>query len=62
MIVYLVYDENHGMIGVYGTEESARQCVEDNSIVYYGCRSNEEIWERAAGNELVWYKAEEVIQ
>lgn len=62
MIVYLVYDDNHGMIGVYATEKSARECVEDNSIVYYGFRSDEEIWERADGNELVWYEAEEVKQ
>ena len=63
MIVYLVYSDSHGLEGIYATEEGARSAVEHISVVDYGCRTNEEIWDEnySNGNELVYYKEEEVI-
>ena len=64
MTVYLVYSDSHGLEGIYATEERAREIVEHISIVDYGCRRDEEIWDEnhTNGNELVWYKEEVVIE
>lgn len=63
MTVYCVYSDSHGLEGIYSTEEGARSAVEHISIVDYGCRTDEEIWDEnySNGNELVYYKEEEVI-
>lgn len=61
--VYLVYDEIHGFRGVFGSAERAAEEVEHISIVEYGMRTDEEIWAEYAecGNELCYYREEEVI-
>jgi hypothetical protein len=63
MKVYLVYSDSHGLEGIYATEERAREIVEHISIVDYDYRTDEEIWDKnySNGNELVYYKEEEVI-
>jgi hypothetical protein len=58
--VYLVFDENHGMVGVYATKEAASRVVEHLSIVEYGCRREDEIWDSPRGNDMVHYCEEEV--
>ena len=62
--VYLVYDECHGFRGVFGSAERAKAEVEHISIVEYGCRTDEEIWDKnySNGNELCYYREEEVIE
>lgn len=61
--VYLVYDECHGFRGVFGSVERAKAEVEHISIVEYGMRTDEEIWAEYGerGNELCYYREEEVI-
>ena len=61
MKVYLVYDECHGLRGVCATPERAAQEVEHISIVEYGMRTYAEIWSEYRGNELCYYKEEEVM-
>lgn len=63
MTVYCVYSDIHGLEGIYATEEGARSAVEHISVVDYGYRTDEEIWDEnySNGNELVYYKEEEVI-
>jgi hypothetical protein len=59
--VYLVYTENAGLLGVYATVDAARNIVEHNSIVHYGCRSDSEIWTTEYGNADVWYVKTKVL-
>ena len=61
--VYLVYDECHGFRGVFGSVEQAKAEVEHISIVEYGCRTDKEIGDEnySNGNELCYYREEEVI-
>lgn len=60
--VYLVYDENHGMVGVYANEQSAKGVVESISVEWYNMKTEDEIWsaDYKNGNELVYYREEEV--
>ena len=64
MTVYCVYSDSHGLEGIYATEEGARSAVEHISVVDYGCRTDEEIWAEYGerGNELCYYREEEVIE
>ena len=59
--VYLVYEDSHGLVGVYGTKDGARDTVEHISVVQYGMRDDSEIWTGDRGNELCYYDEEEVI-
>ena len=60
---YLVYEDCHGLVGVFGSKERAREEVEHISVVQYGMRDDSEIWTThgEAGNELCYYFEEEVI-
>ena len=60
--VYLVYDDNHGMVGVYANEQSAKSVVESISVEYYDMKTEGEVWsaDYKNGNELVYYREEEV--
>ena len=60
--VFIVYDENHGMVGIYANEQSAKNVVENISVECYGMKTEDEIWsaDYKNGNELVYYREEEV--
>ena len=61
--IYLVYDECHGLRGVFGSKELAREEVEHISIIEYGMRDDAEIWAEYGerGNELCYYREERVV-
>ena len=61
--VYLVYDENHGFRGVFGSKGRAEQEVEHISIIEYGLRSGAEIWAEYGerGNEFCYYREERMV-
>ena len=60
--VFLVYDDNHGLVGVYANEQSAKSVVESISVEYYDMKTEDEIWsaDYKNGNEFVYYSEEEV--
>lgn len=58
--VYTVSDENHGVVAHFSNEQAAKDCVEHISVVDYGMRTDEEIFEDRWGNQMVWWGMYEV--
>lgn len=60
-MIYVVSIKEKGFIRFFDNEQAARECVEHFSVVEFGMRKEEEIFEDNWGNQSVWYGMYELL-